>query len=535
MPSVSTHTPTGSPFSNWKVVRLMKSMSANEMEELDKFISINIKSKTLLRLFGYLQRNINNEANLNLSAVHKYVYDKPLSNLITARDKLKRRSSELVKKVEHFCIELVANRQEEQFYKHYLYLKYLQENYLIDDFITQYKKTLALLKKGKDADIYYQEFLFEKLLNKLISSLDPRSLEHWFNKHKAFFEHFFAIKSAEKTNDEIRHISFNRTSAALDHFYLSQKSVYCCQLINSNKVKKVDALQMIVPQPVINYLDYLQANTKDEQSLKIWNEALHFLMNPHGEAQYDRIVNLLKNEHNLLTRNDVRNLFAYVQNNITAVFEPQSTEYYNRLFECYRFQDEHGIFDDHNFTASIMKNVVKVAVVKQELDWLHQFLVGKEEAGQKFNDGSYEFCMAEYHFARNEYNKALELLLSIEKNVSKNRIANGIALRILKLKIYYELNLNHEFSINHNNFSSFLSAHKHQIHEAYLEQNRGFLQKVKDLFDNYIASSRKYKRRAEKINDLKSFQIEIMDGQSQVVEKNWLLKKVASLLKSNSN
>lgn len=519
---------------NWKLFKVLKTFTESELQDFERFYQKNGNRLRILHLFQYLSKYRNEEEKLSKELIYSTVFEKKYLGNKQQDENLRKRSSELLAHIENFIVFNTFQKKQYIFQKKILLLQHYRNHKLVDRFMELLKKTVKGLGKKRDSEYYYRIFLIERELNILITSMDNRVLEKFIKDYGSFFEKEIKTNFSKNNNDYFRHSSFYQTSKALDKYYLAQQSVYTCQLINSENAKKIECDHISLPIQTIEYLEFLQAEQNHEISLNLWMEALFFLQGKGEHKRFDSFKNLLVKYHEILTKNDLRNLFAFLQNNLRPLLKVNS-EYYQMLFDCYQFQEEKGILEGINFTSSILKNITKVAIICGELEWLKAFLERKKREGESFSDGVYKLCLAEFSFALGNLEQSFDYISEIEENASNNRILNSIACRRLQLKIFFEKSDDRFYSI-HNSFSSFLSDRREEFNSMgieRLEAERAFLKIIKVLFSKHKEKGKTFMTQFDKNESLNYIKQEVVLAEI-ISEEVWLLKKIEELTGMNT-
>jgi len=348
---------------------------------------------------------------------------------------------------------------------------------------------------GISADIHFLGFLKEKELvheytqhlNQLNKKNDKSPLRDSIYFHERFLiKQEIILLESFKGEFKNSNLNYKRAVDALDAYYLVKKLMYLCHQWNHQVVapyqtsdfELLKELEMYIPES-----PYFEIPT-----IQIWFNTLQLLKSEDKEKNYFKLKDLVFEHHKILSRIDIRNLFAIIQNSARIVFEKKEA-YYNELFELYNFQLKNGIFNDPVFfTVYIFLNIFTSAIILNKLEWATKFLEDHSDYSLNREDDVHSLCKAMLCFSKEEYSEALDIL------------------NVCNVKNTY-----------FNTFRKYLSKNKNSISDLHLHANRSFVNIANQVF--YLQKSDKQKIKAL---DLEIQKVPVLP------EKRWLVKKLES-------
>ncbi len=171
----------------------------------------------------------------------------------------------------------------------------------------------------------------------------------------------------------------------------------------------------------------------------------------------------------------------------------------------------------HNgLTVSTLRNIVTSGLLQKQFDWVRKFLEEHRSriVGALRPEEIYHFNLARYHFALGEHAVALDLIAD-----HYDDLYYQIAARRLEIMIHYETD-SPLLDAKLDAFKTFLyRLSKKQISEHQRRGNQHFFNALRQILHPQTPFDDQRVRRL----------IEKWQGQSVLVEKDWLLEKLRDL------
>lgn len=171
--------------------------------------------------------------------------------------------------------------------------------------------------------------------------------------------------------------------------------------------------------------------------------------------------------------------------------------------------------NEEYFQLNLFRNIFYTAVYLREYEWTFKFIEDHvQELQPEFRENIKHLAYAYINFGKCEFETALEEITKVRYDY----FAFKFDVRLLTLKIYYEMNLFEPALSLIDSFSHFLS------------NNKNVSVQQKESFGNFLKFLKQLVR--IKSNDLIKDSIELkreINSVKTVISKNWLLEKVSEL------
>lgn len=399
-----------------KLINLLKSLSPDELKQFEKFVdsSFHNKGRDLTQFLKTLkpfypefdQKNLSNEQ-LFRKLFSGKVFDEDRSgNLIRTL------TSHLFRLCKEFLVQIELENQNTT--KQYLLLNQLRKRRLYKEFDKEFDNRHNQGQEISKGSVGYfvNEFLLSAV--KRDCSLNRDDFENSVE---------YTIRASE-----------NILTAAL---------ISCFKFEDE---KNLATAYNIIPrsnmlQPLLDHLDsekLLPALKENSPAYFPYVEIFHsiYMMNKFRDntSYYFSLKELLKKHSDIFERAE-----NYVLWNILLTYCGINRLDSKEVFGIHKHILENGIYklsDNEDFHIVLFRNIVLNASATGEYKWLEQFI---EEYTDDLHDNHREnmkaYSMAYLHFAKAEFENALEYILKIKYNLFLFKLD----LKILQLKIYYEL------------------------------------------------------------------------------------------------
>ncbi len=465
---------------NRKAIILLKHFSKKELLQFSKFLESPFfnESKQISSLFTYLQQFAPTfeSAKLTSQKAHQYVF----KNKSYSENNITKLLSKLFKLIEQFIIHNDLKNKELQ--GRLSLIHFYNERMNPKHFTTLLQQIRRLQAKTpyQDYAFYEVKVNIEREANIFYSKIDNRQGD----------------------------VNFQALNNAFDEYYLVNKLIVLCQMINRQHSVNID-YYLSLKEEIITYIP--SSPYKDSPVIALWYQALLLLQQPDNIAFYEKLKTLLEGYSDLLQPIERRVLYTYLENAASRVKTVREA-YYQEVFELYNIQLDKGIiYRDGYLLPALFKNIVTVALQLQKFDWTAQFIEEhKMRIPAELQTDVYNYNLANLHFHQKKYDRALILLQQIEY---KDAFIKLSVKRIL-IKIYYELREWDVLEASLNAFRVFIHRHQQiaKSHKKAHQQFINFLYRMIKILPND----------REKIRQLH----EEIEKEQLLPEKNWLLGKI---------
>ena len=128
------------------------------------------------------------------------------------------------------------------------------------------------------------------------------------------------------------------------------------------------------------------------------------------------------------------------------------------MLELYKSMIEKEIIYENGYISPTnFKNIVTLALRSGELQWTENFVPAyKNRITPEFRDSTYAYNLANLHYYKKEFSKALRLMQTVELN----DIYYHLDAKVLLLKTYYELDEAEPFFSLVDAFTNYLKRNK---------------------------------------------------------------------------
>ncbi len=233
------------------------------------------------------------------------------------------------------------------------------------------------------------------------------------------------------------HESLSNAIHALHHAYLVQSLDLLNELFYSGRKSKVnDSFAELIAHGIPIALQI--SDTEKEPLLRLLGLGFDFARNPEQKepSVFEQYLKDLEMHDKVLPRYLLKTLYRYARNYCTWHNNRGDIAYLPLLLKIFKYSLQNELlYEDGKIQAATFLNMVQTGLGVGEYDWVKNVLDQCKEriAGVPDSLGFYHYNLANYYYHLKEYNKALDLI-----PMGSDGLFNGLMLRKLELKIYYE-------------------------------------------------------------------------------------------------
>lgn len=417
--------------------------------------------------------------------------------------------------------------KKHNYLKDNLKLNVLMQNGLLKNFsslFNSFKKRLSAIKV-KSSDQYYNEFLLSDSQKRYIIESNRR-----INFRKKFVDKDHVQKRIDALNSMLNNLVLSFGINALK-IYIQIKRLESLMFFVKSKEKSYDYS--------LNYYNIIETLYKEfKNKLNEPNGdmiyfdynfySLHSYINPNSEEYIRNLIYIKDNNLELLSLPERWNLFSLL---ITYRHGQVLTGNLDKIKETFILIREfietksyksssNGALPDYMFV-----NALDYSLIAGEVKWAEQFYHAYiNDIPEKDRNNVSVYCEAYVLYSKSKYNDALEKLAK----VLYDTIFDGgifvfkVRLKILHLKIIYELN-------EHELFYSNIDAFRH-----FVSNNKTLIAHEKERIFNFISYFKKLFHLKNKDTDIEydilNFKTDLL-ANNEVEEKIWLITKTDMLNK----
>ncbi|MEO1517739.1 MAG: hypothetical protein AAFV95_22140 [Bacteroidota bacterium] len=285
-------------------------------------------------------------------------------------------------------------------------------------------------RKGLDQD-------FHSSLQKARKAQDQvkvKDRQHYH--HSLRIEQVFAHYQGHY-NPRHHHLNLLDTLHQLEWYYHIVKLEYSCMLVA--QTCNDASLKDLVSEDAISEMTQKieQLELRQEPLTDAYLSALK-LLRQQEESSFHQLSQQLDQYDDSLPNDCRKSLSAVCRNFCVEQYNKGKTHYLDILHQLYQKHLAKGdLHHQGKLLASTFRNMVTMGLRLKKYDWVHQFLQEYRHriGGTRQAEAIYKFNLANYHFARHQYDEALALLADKQQDIYYR-----LAAKRLELKIHYELN-----------------------------------------------------------------------------------------------
>lgn len=472
------------------LIELLQTFTPDEIKDFGEFVSSVYfnKNKNVVKLYGYLKKQYPLFSEKKLSKEY-------ISNKLYTR---KRYSDVFMRQMIHLLTKLA-------------------EEYLV---------YTRLSGSGIDKNIL------------LLAELNDRKLDRMFEKEMNIVK---STLSAETAMDEMFYISDFRAKREMNDFkshryilhsketekqYLSESeslTIYFIINVLRRYIYLITESKVIAMDYSREFLDDVIMLTKKFDFDRVPIVALYLTLlamvsEGADDKHYFNLKTMLEKDKNLFKQNTLYELYMSLLNYCSLKTYRGELQYYDEMYELYRkmlagsiiFSAKTGEISLVNF-----KNIVITGVSLKKFKWTQDFISSTyTRLPLQERDNSYNYCMGVLSFETGDFESALKFAA----NVKYEDIYNKLEIRVLNIRIYFELSMTGELSYLTENFRRFLSANKLIPPYIYLA-HRNFIKQVE------LAKKAKLKNDKSAAAEL----IKIVSETEYIVSRKWLISKLQEI------
>lgn len=384
-----------------KLIRFLKTLTAKEIESLQKRLLQQKVNPTLIKIYNYVIPYHPTYHNLDKVKVATKIADTNGKKLTV--NQLQTNASRLATLIEPFLVQQEVITQP-----------YLQEQIIITAFAKR-----GLYKDFRDATL--------KLIEKLEQMPNP-DVDHFYLLYKLYQDLFFHPytetfqREAELLNKSA--IYYNKFNLLIELRLLSE-SLIRRQVYDIGDAQQSPELLPTIPA------DY------PEPVFRIYNDFLKILQQQEPTDAIITFKNDLESNIHFLNDLDRSSIAQKLTLRLYYFYERGQFDYLRPIFELYKLADQHNFILYHKTVShNTYINIVATASGLKEFAWADYFMDKYLPfVNPDMIKNTHIFAQASYYFFRGDYDKTITLL----DNLLFDHITIRLQAEMLYLRTYYEL------------------------------------------------------------------------------------------------
>jgi len=354
-------------------------------------------------------------------------------------------------------------------------LKYLLEKYLAYcSFETdEYDRLTHLRKQLYSRKLYGQ---IEKNINEaesIIPGYEIADPDYFYKKIKIETEKFnnFVINkklyNEQSLNDSI--ISLNTSAKNQLALFILESIKQNDNILKITKRQEKTKTKNVIPELLkpINLKKIIVTLKKNNSELshifQIYFNLYLLFSSGKGEKYFHILKNDIIENSDKINADEQHFLFGRLIDYCVNMCNEGRTEYYKELFNAYVILLEKKYYTNSSnkyISQDLFRNIFQTAIRIDNLKWAEEFISRyRRELHPVNRDSMFYYCYAYIYFENGNFEKSLEYLLKIKQDY----FALKIDIKILQLKIYYELGMYEQVYNQLDSFKHFITNHEQII------------------------------------------------------------------------
>lgn len=386
-----------------KLIRLYQTLDDGEIRQLKKWIKspIHNKHKDVQLLFEYLfSRKGITPITTDRERVFQHLYPNKKMNMARLRH------------VMSFATDVLEN-----------FIRYIE--YVSDEKNGEILLLRSFRKRDLRKDAEKQE---QALLNNLAEET-IRNEEYYWTKYQLELELFRLETDTDQPTSTSLHLQEVMNSSSVV-FVLSTLRYACISITHQNLFKTKYDIPFI--EAILVAIE--AGNYASIHSIQFYHACYMALTKPEDDDNYTRLKSYITEYPNLLPKDEFRELYEMAINYCIKRLNKGERYYIEEAFELYMNGIETGVLLENDYLSHIAyKNTVTIGLHLEKFDAVKDLIPKGEYLLHPEHRESYvHYNTANYYFATKNYDKAIQLLISMEYD----DLFMTIGAKLLLLKIY---------------------------------------------------------------------------------------------------
>lgn len=410
-----------------KLIAALRSMTNKELKWFEQYISSPFfnKNEKVLQLFSILKKYHPEyeEEKVQMEKIFPKIFPKEKLD----EQKLRYVMTDLTKLAEDYLAYLEFDKNE------------------------VYKKHLLLSAyDNRNLEKYFSSTLDE--VNNLQKKSPYRDVNFYFNQH--LLEDDSYLHSLAQAQRAIN-TSLQEAVDNLDLYYLSSRLRYNCAILSRQDLLQEKYNNLFLNE-ILTFLS--KTNLENIPSVSIYHGITMLYIAFEDEEHYRKLKILLDAYGNQFPPDELKDMFTHALTYCSRKINAGKINFLDEMLELYKSMIEKEIiFENGYISPTNFKNIVTLALRSGQLAWTENFIPEyKNRITPEFRDSTYAYNLANLHYFKKEFSKALKLMQTVELN----DIYFHLDAKVLLLKTYYELDEAEPFYSLVDAFTNYLKRNK---------------------------------------------------------------------------
>jgi len=244
---------------------------------------------------------------------------------------------------------------------------------------------------------------------------------------------------------------------SLDLFYLTEKLKNAAEMLNRAQFFNADYKLNMVEESAL-HIKTNEAYYQKIPSVYIYFLIFHTVKEPDTDIHFQKLRDYSYHQAKKFPPEEERDIYLYLYNFCSRKINKGHQDYLPEALRILRLLlDKNLLFENGLLPEYHYRNIVVLALRQGEYEWVEKFIHEyKELLPELSRENAFNFCLANYHYARKKYDSALQVLHSVEYT----DVVYNLDAKSLLLRIYYELNEPDSFASHVNSFRQYLKRNR---------------------------------------------------------------------------
>lgn len=365
---------------------------------------------------------------------------------------------------------------------------------------------------------YYERNI--KKLDRTLQSLKLRDSDFYRLQYLKASE---ADNYYSQLNKREQDLNIQRKQDNLDNYYLSVKLRDACEMLLRARILKVEYstgwLDTILKE-VEQHLDFYT----DVPSILVYYYIYQLILHEE-DNRYREILPIVKKYAHQFKRTELQNIYNYLLNHCIRQVNKGSKYYLREAFELFKIQlDQKLLLDEEEYLAEHhYKNIVTIGLRLKEVRWIKNFIEQyKTKLPPATQGNAYQYNLAAYYYAVQNYDQVLELLLTVEYT----DLWYNLDSKSLVLRTYYDLDEYEAFLSLQKSFKQLIRRNK-LISDF---QRLGYHNLLRFMNKAFKVKSEVGYRSDDKIKESVKELIQEITATTPIHNKGWLEGRIGNII-----
>ena len=223
---------------------------------------------------------------------------------------------------------------------------------------------------------------------------------------------------------------------ALDRYYHLEKMRIACDMASRSNAVNATYNNLFMEE-IIQWYHHHPSSFREFPAFQLYSAAYRLFSAPESSTTYQDLKTQLELHLELIPIDELRHLYTYLINYAVQQSNSGDNQFYQELFELYRFLLEKSILiKNDSLTQWTFTNIITVGIRTKNYAWTEQFIQENNHfLLPELRQNVVTYNLANLHFEKKDYASALRMLHNVEFTDSFYHLSA----KFIQLKIYYVL------------------------------------------------------------------------------------------------